>query len=115
LEPIRKVILTKSDAEPWWFFEDWQKDIVKTWEYQEEQAAVQKYKEEISRLRTKFPEVKTKNYQSIAFWDPEELEFCEACDDDVQIFYGIILFQDDQPMEIKEELKEEIRDLIENG
>jgi hypothetical protein len=114
LELIRKVILTRSDAEPWWFFEDWQKDIVKSWEFEEELAAVQKYKTEISRLRKKFPNVKTKNYQSIAFWNPDEVEFCEACDDDVQTYHGIILFENDQPMELKEKVKEEIQILIEN-
>ncbi|KSU63251.1 hypothetical protein AS034_03080 [[Bacillus] enclensis] len=115
MEPIRKVILTRSDAEPWWFFEDWQKDIVQTWEYVEESAAVEKYKTEISRLRNIFPNVKTKNYQSIAFWNPEELEFCEACDDDAQIYHGIILFEDEQPMEIDEEMMEEIKGLLAGG
>ncbi|OIU71431.1 DUF1033 family protein [Rossellomorea aquimaris] len=114
MEPIRKVILTRSDAEPWWFFEDWQKDIVKIWEYEKESEAIQKYKTEISRLRNKFPNVKTKNYQSIVFWNPEEMEFCEACDDDVQIYHGIILFEDEQPMKVDEKLKGELKVLIEN-
>ncbi|XXM71634.1 DUF1033 family protein [Lysinibacillus sphaericus] len=112
MEPIRKVILTRSDAEPWWFFEDWQKDIVKTWEYEEGSAAVQKYKTEISSLRKLFPNVKSKNYQSIAFWNPEEIEFCEACDDDVQIYHGIILLEGDQPMAMDEHLIDEIKVLL---
>jgi hypothetical protein len=110
-----KVIMTKSDAEPWWFFEDWKRDIVEEWKYDNKSDAIAKYKEEIVRLNRLLPEIKTKYYNSFAFWHPDEIVFCEACDDDLQIYHGIILFENDDPMEMsgnQDKLKEEIKSLI---
>jgi hypothetical protein len=115
LEHEWKVILTKSDAEPWWFFEDWKRDVVEEWKYDNKNDAIAKYMEEIARLSDLLPNSKTKDYNSFAFWHPDEVVFCEACDDDLQIYHGVILFENDGPMEmndLQDKLKEEIKSLV---
>jgi hypothetical protein len=115
LENIWSVILTKSDAEPWWFFDDWKRDIVNEWKYTDKNEAIKKYLDESVRLSMIFPGMKTKKYNSIAFWNENEVVFCEGCDDDLQVYHGIILFENEEPMEMndrQEKLKEEIQTLI---
>lgn len=111
-----RVILTKSDAEPWWFFEGWEKEILKEWSYSDKESAIDKFLEEINILFGEMPNAKTKKYNSIAFWDPNEVVFCDACDDDLQMYYGLIIFENNKPMEISEvsNLGEIIRDIIGN-
>ncbi|MFI8687346.1 DUF1033 family protein [Rossellomorea sp. NPDC077527] len=97
-----RVMTTKSDAEPWWFFEGWELDILKDWTLYSRQEAVALFLKEMKRLSDNFPKSRTKKFNSIAFWNPDEVDFCEACDDDLQVFYGLIIFEDNQPMEIKD-------------
>jgi hypothetical protein len=111
LENKWKVILTKSDAEPWWFFEEWKRDIVEQWEFDNKKDALAKYMNEIVRLNNLLPNMMTKQYNSIAFWDPGEVVFCEACDDDLQMYHGIILFENDGPMEMNDNQDQLIKDL----
>ncbi|WP_175991406.1 DUF1033 family protein [Bacillus sp. Marseille-Q1617] len=114
MENTWKVIMTHSDAEPWWFFEDWKRDIVKEWEFDNKSEAVRKYLDECVALSREFPNMKTKKYNSIAFWNENEVVFCEACDDDLQMYHGIILFENDHLIEnvdTLEGLKEEIQSL----
>ncbi|WP_179125821.1 DUF1033 family protein [Rossellomorea marisflavi] len=116
MESKWKVIKTKSDAEPWWFFENWERDIVEEWSFDNDVEAIEKYKEQIHHHRSHYPNMKAKHIHSIAFWNPEEIEFCEACDDDLQLFIGLILFKDGKPAEHlpSNELTEDLRDYIMN-
>ncbi|NMH70245.1 DUF1033 family protein [Bacillus sp. RO3] len=99
-----RVMTTKSDAEPWWFFEGWQKDIVHEWTYHSKDEAMKKYQAEVKRLSALYPNSKAKRLNAIAFWNPEEIFFCEACDDDLQVYHGLIIFENDRPMEMDDEL-----------
>ncbi|RBP08127.1 DUF1033 family protein [Rossellomorea aquimaris] len=95
-----RVMTTKSDAEPWWFFEGWKKDIVQEWTFNNRDEATERFLEEMRRLSKSYRKSKSKRLHSIAFWNPGEEFFCEACDDDLQVYYGLIIFEGDQPMEI---------------
>ncbi len=110
-----EILQTKSDAEPWWFFEDWEKDIVLRETYINKEDIFVKYIELLSDLINKFPEVKAKNdFATIAFWNEEEEVFCEACDDDVQIYYGVLIMEDDNVMDLTPypHVQEQIRQII---
>ncbi|WP_201715112.1 DUF1033 family protein [Rossellomorea arthrocnemi] len=111
-----RVLTTKSDAEPWWFFEGWEKDIIKELTFDNRNEAVASFLMELRRLSENYPKSKTKKFHSVAFWDPEDIDFCEACDDDLQVYYGLVIFENDQPMEIQEEaIITEITNLIEHA
>ncbi|MFD2682108.1 DUF1033 family protein [Bacillus seohaeanensis] len=98
-----KVIITKSDVEPWWFFENWEEDIEKQWTCPTKEEAVEKFIEELKICKEKYPSIKHKNFTTVAFWNPEEIEFCVACDDDLQIYHGLILMENEKPLLIEGE------------
>jgi hypothetical protein len=93
-----KVIITKSNVEPWWFFENWEEDIEKQWTFSKKEEATEKFIDELKMLREQYPSIKEKNLTTVAFWNPEEIEFCETCDDDLQIYHGLILMKNGKPL-----------------
>jgi hypothetical protein len=116
LDTTWRVITTKSDAEPWWFLEGWEKDILRDWTLDSRNEAVATFLTELRRLGESYPKSKTKKFHSVAFWDPEEVDFCEACDDDLQVYYGLVIFENDKPMEINDDsIITEITNHIEYG
>ena len=32
-----------------------------------------------------------------AFWSEDEINFCEGCDEDLQLYHGVILMKDGKP------------------
>ncbi|WP_433742520.1 DUF1033 family protein [Falsibacillus pallidus] len=92
-----KVILTKGENEPWWFFEGWEKDIVSEYSFEEKHEALIFFHEKLKSLQNEYPHIRQKNDSMAAFWHEEEKEFCEACDDDLQTYHGLLLMQNQKP------------------
>lgn len=86
-----KVIYMKADYEPWWQFEGWESNIVSIYEYQTEQQLNDGLKNIFEKFRAKYEHEASKEDKYYAFWTDEECEYCEACEDDLQIFHGIII------------------------
>ncbi|PPA71840.1 DUF1033 family protein [Jeotgalibacillus proteolyticus] len=91
------IIQTKSDAEPWWFLEGWQEDILQEWTFKDKNEAFGFFKDKVSTMAKKYPSVRVKRGTQIAFWDKEELLFCDACDDDLQLYHGLLLLYKGEP------------------
>ncbi|EUJ39191.1 DUF1033 family protein [Brochothrix campestris] len=87
------VIETESFNEPWWFFEDWREDIISERQLATESLALTAYQSAFERLATTYPYHQVKEQQA-AFWCEEEKSFCEECDDDLQVFHGLLLLKD---------------------
>jgi hypothetical protein len=98
-----KIIQTKGESEPWWFFDDWRKDITAVFECESKSDTIDQYVKKIGELKKDFTYLKHKNYHTVAFWNPSEKVFCEACDDDLQIYHGLIIMCDDNLVDIKNE------------
>lgn len=92
-----EVIYMKAEFEPWWMFEDWEKEIVTRHSFQDEEAARNYLHERLRSLEETFPNMTSKKDCFFAFWTDEEKVFCEACDDDLQIYHGLLLFNDGNP------------------
>ncbi|MBM7584111.1 hypothetical protein JOC86_000648 [Bacillus pakistanensis] len=99
-----KIIQTKGESEPWWFFDDWRKDITAIFEYESKIDTIDQYVKKIGELKKAFPYLKQKNYHTVAFWDPNERVFCEGCDDDLQIYHGLIFMYNDNLVDLKNEV-----------
>ena len=84
-----KIIYMKADFEPWWQFEGWDDYIVEQWEYDNEQEFNQALQMKLEEMRIKYPHEKMKDCY-YAFWDEKELEYCESCDEDAQVYHGIL-------------------------
>lgn len=85
-----EVIYMKADYEPWWQFEGWEQHIVEKRTFQLESEAKSFLNIKLAELREKFPKEKEKHDRYWAFWSEKEVCFCESCDDDLQVYHGLI-------------------------
>ena len=86
-----QIIYMKADYEPWWMFEGWETNIVKISDFESEVEFEANLQETLRSFRQKYEHVSSKENKYFAFWTDEEREYCEACEDDIQIFHGIII------------------------
>ncbi|MGR6897145.1 DUF1033 family protein [Rummeliibacillus sp. TYF-LIM-RU47] len=85
-----KVIYMKADYEPWWQFDGWEQTIQSVKEF-DDLAEAKKYLEKIlTNFENKFPFKAMKKERFWAFWSEDEIEFCEACDEDIQTYHGVV-------------------------
>lgn len=91
LSNMYKIIYMKADFEPWWLFEGWESHIVSTYQYNCLEEYEQALNTLLTKLRSQFEHEEIRKERYIAFWNEEECEFCEGCDEDVQIYHGIVL------------------------
>lgn len=86
-----KIIYMKADYEPWWQFDGWEEYIVSSEQYDTEHQFQMALNHLLAQFRNKYEFEAHKNERFYAFWSEDECEFCEACDDDAQIYHGIIV------------------------
>lgn len=86
-----KIIYMKADYEPWWQFDGREEYIVSTEQYDTEHQFQMALNHLLAQFRNKYEFEAHKNERFYAFWSEDECEFCEACDDDAQIYHGIIV------------------------
>ncbi len=80
--------------EPWWFFEDWQKDIVAVDEFEDFYQALKHYKHEWLKMAKLFEEYKSQDDLLAAFWEPGDQIWCEECVGYLQQYHSIALLED---------------------
>lgn len=85
-----EVIYMKADYEPWWAFEGWEEHIVKKETFEQEEEALNYLKKILDEFRGKFPKEQVKEDKYWAFWSLKEQCYCESCEDELQIYHGII-------------------------
>lgn len=86
-----KVIYMKADYEPWWQFEGWESNIVSSTIYDTEEQCLLALNDLLAKFRNHYEHEESKEDKYFAFWSDDESEYCEACDDDIQIYHGIII------------------------
>ncbi|RST73118.1 DUF1033 family protein [Siminovitchia acidinfaciens] len=92
-----EVIVMKGDSEPWWFFPEWRNDIIEMYTYSDSEAAIQKYFSLFRQLKEEFEQLKVKKTSLAAFWNKEDVSFCEHCDEDLQLYYGLLILLNGEP------------------
>jgi hypothetical protein len=86
-----KIIYMKADFEPWWQFDGWEEHIVSVQQYENEKQFNLAFAHIIEDFRQKYDYEACKENRYFAFWSEDESEFCEACDEDAQIYHGLIV------------------------
>lgn len=86
-----EVIYMKADFEPWWMFDGWEENIVEKYEFENLTDANAFLIDFLTKLREKYDCEATKNNRFWAFWSEDEVEYCEPCGDDLQIYHGVIM------------------------
>ncbi|MBD7983322.1 DUF1033 family protein [Sporosarcina sp. Sa2YVA2] len=96
-----EIIYIKADYEPWWMFEEWENTIVKRQTFETIEEA-QGYLDELNQtFKTQYDCFEVRKDCFFAYWTIGEQIFCEGCDDNLQIFHGIISMKDGKPSPIK--------------
>ena len=91
-----QVIEMYGDSEPWWFLEDWEKDIVSSRHFVDYYEALKYYKQEWLVLRGQSPLFKSRSDLMTIFWDPQDRRWCEECVEYVQQYHSIALLENDE-------------------
>ena len=60
-------------------------------QFETEEACNLQLEELLSQFRTKYDHEESREETYYAFWSEEERHYCDACDDDSQIYHGIIV------------------------
>ncbi len=94
-----QVIEMYGDNEPWWFFENWQADIQTEKDFSRLEDALTFFKKKAHELVTKYPQYKMQTSYLVAFWQENDLRWCEECDDDLQQYKGLLLLKDGQQLQ----------------
>lgn len=87
------ILYMKADYEPWWKFDGWQSFIETQQTYETKQKFEQALQQKLNEFRSMYEHEESKEDKYWAFWSDEERVFCEACDDDVQLYHGIIAIE----------------------
>jgi len=90
------IVITEGDLEPWYFLEGWEKQIKEQLSFSSKAEAVYTFKELIQSYRQRFQHCEIRDNAIACFWNEGDEVYCEACDDYVQIFHGIILLYSDK-------------------
>lgn len=93
-----EVIYMKADYEPWWMFEGWEEMIRIRRSFEEAEEAIEYANKLMEEMRHYFSKEKTRKGTFAAFWNPGEITYCDGCDDDLQLYHGIFMLKDDEPV-----------------
>lgn len=88
-----KIIYMKADFEPWWQFEGWEEHIVNEQTFDSKEQLEKGLAELLNEFRNKYDHEESREGKYYAFWSEDEMHYCEACDDAVQLFHGIIVHE----------------------
>ncbi|WP_230874960.1 DUF1033 family protein [Lysinibacillus cavernae] len=84
------IIYMKADYEPWWKFEGWEAFIQTQDTFEAKELFERALQQKLSHFRSSYDNEATKEGQYWAFWSEDESFYCDACDDDAQVYHGII-------------------------
>ncbi|MFY0519881.1 DUF1033 family protein [Lysinibacillus sp. UGB7] len=84
------ILYMKADYEPWWKFEGWEAFIQTQETFETKEQFEQALQEKLNSFRPVYEHEASKEGKYWAFWSEEESFYCEACDDDAQVYHGII-------------------------
>lgn len=85
-----KIIYMKADYEPWWQFDGWEENIVEEKIFESKEEAKRFLEDTLNDFGKKYRHQGHKKERFWAFWSDDEMHFCEACDDNIQTYHGII-------------------------
>ena len=86
-----QIIIMHGDTEPWWFLEGWEEDIVESFLFDNYQEAWTCYQDFLDLYSQSYQKQETRDRTLTAFWNPGQLEWCEPCGEDLQVFQSVML------------------------
>jgi len=97
---MNEIIYMKAGYEPWWMFSGWEEYIVEKQVFSSDKEASDYLELLLSKFRSMYPHEANQKGACWAFWTEDEQEFCEACDDDLQTYHGVIWLKSGKPNQL---------------
>lgn len=82
-----EVVIVKADYEGWWLFDGWQEDIIQRHSFNDLAEMRDGYKKIVEKMKKDYNSHLKGKYELLAFFNGCELEYCDDCDEDLQIYY----------------------------
>jgi hypothetical protein len=97
---MNEVIYMKAGYEPWWMFTGWEEYIIEKQVFSSEKEANECVDSLLNKFRNMYPHEANQKGTCWAFWTEDEQEFCEACDDDLQTYHGVLWLKNGKPIQL---------------
>lgn len=91
-----KVVTIRADYEGWWLFDDWRENIIHELSYNHFDEMLEAYHHLIKQYQIKFPNEIIGKHNIHAFYKNCEITYCEDCEEDLQIFYSILILNENE-------------------
>lgn len=89
-----KVVTIRTDYEGWWLFDDWKEHIINEIICTEYNEMLKEYLNLIEKYKSKFANEVIGKHNIHAFYNNCEIAYCEDCEEDLQIFYSVLILND---------------------
>ncbi|RXK19214.1 DUF1033 family protein [Macrococcus sp. DPC7161] len=93
-----EVITMRADYEGWYLFDDYRSKIKTSDTFDQFILAQEKFNQLINDYELHFKHKLIGKGNVHVFYNNCEIEFCESCDDDVQIFHSVLILEDGKLM-----------------
>jgi hypothetical protein len=87
------IVITEGDYEPWYFLDGWEENIKEKMVFEHKQDAIEKYLELLKLYKLRYNHSEERGLSIFGFWNEGEEVYCEACDEYLQIFHGLLFFE----------------------
>lgn len=95
-----EIVIITADYEGWWLFDEWREDVTLSHTFNDYETMKLKYDQIYKSLEDKYPSLKRGKYNIPAFFSCCEIEYCDDCDDDMQIYHSLVVLKDKKVIEI---------------
>lgn len=92
-----EIVYIRADYEPWWMFDGWEDKVVSRRGFETVENAQQYLKELERDFSRRFSKQEKRGFAFTAYWNEEEIEYCVICEEDLQIFHGLIWLVNGKP------------------
>ncbi|ANU10793.1 hypothetical protein A1A1_17710 [Planococcus antarcticus DSM 14505] len=94
---MHEIVYIRADYEPWWMFDGWEDKVVSRQRFETVENAQQYLKELEQDFSRRFSNQEKREFAFTAYWNEEEVEYCEICEEDLQIFHSLIWLFNGKP------------------
>ncbi|AMG60721.1 DUF1033 family protein [Staphylococcus lugdunensis] len=86
----------RADYEGWWLFSDWTDKIVKQNSFSTYTEMLDAYKALIKQSKKDYDNYVVGKFNIHAFYNNCDMNYCEDCEEDLQIFYSFIVLNNNE-------------------
>ena len=86
----------RADYEGWWLFEDWPEKVVERFNFNSYEDMLKQYRQLLCKCKECFDNYLVGKYNIYTFYNNCDLNYCDDCEEDLQIFYSFIISKNNE-------------------